>query len=138
MTTPAQRPGYRSIGNRPTNGNRLTRQVTEVTEVTDISGPPTGDRRAELTALLAQLAHVLTAEQTEPAAARTTRAMPERVLLTPEEAGEQLGVGRTTVYALMKSGDLESVQIGRLRRIPTGAIQDYAASLINHTRRLSA
>lgn len=135
MTTAAQRPGYRSIGNRPTIGNRLTSEVTAVTAVTDTSG---GDRRAELTALLAQLAQVLTAEQPEPAAARTARTMPERVLLTPEEAGEQLGVGRTTVYALMKSGDLESVQIGRLRRIPASAIQDYATSLINHTRRLSA
>lgn len=52
----------------------------------------------------------------------------QTVLLTLEEASERLGIGRTTVYALIKSGALESVQIGRLRRIPTSAVHAYAAA----------
>jgi excisionase family DNA binding protein len=40
-----------------------------------------------------------------------------RLLLTPEEAAKVLRVGRTTVYALMKSGVLRPVHIGRSCRI---------------------
>lgn len=40
------------------------------------------------------------------------------LLLRPEKAAELLSVGRTTVYALMRSGALRSVRVGTLRRIP--------------------
>ena len=94
------------------------------------------DRSTEIAATLAKLASLLAdQEQDEPAPPapdRTVRAMPERVLLTVEEAAEQLGVGRTTAYALVRSGELDSVQIGRLRRIPKDAINDYAARLIQY------
>ena len=40
-----------------------------------------------------------------------------RLLLTPERAAERLDVGRTTVYGLLATGELESVRIGRSRRI---------------------
>ncbi|HEX9334443.1 MAG TPA: helix-turn-helix domain-containing protein, partial [Pseudonocardiaceae bacterium] len=43
--------------------------------------------------------------------------MPERVLLTVEEAAKRLGIGRTTAFALVKTGEIVSVQIGRLRRV---------------------
>lgn len=46
----------------------------------------------------------------------------DKVLLTVEEAAEALSIGRTKVYELMGSGLLESVSIGRCRRIPAGAI----------------
>ena len=39
------------------------------------------------------------------------------LLLTPEEAAEVLRVGRTTVYALMKAGELHAVHIGRSCRL---------------------
>ena len=45
----------------------------------------------------------------------------ERIVLTVEEAAERLGVGRTLMYALVRSGDIESIAIGRLRRIPLDA-----------------
>ena len=48
-----------------------------------------------------------------------------RILLTPEEAAKRLSVGRTTVYELMGSGQLDSVTIGRSRRIPTDALNEF-------------
>jgi excisionase family DNA binding protein len=92
----------------------------------------------DLATLLAQLAHALAEQQHRPTAPeQSTRIPPERVLLTPEEAGERLGIGRTTVYALIKAGELDSVQIGRLRRIPVTAIQQYAARLIAQARHIA-
>ena len=52
-----------------------------------------------------------------------------RPLLTVDEAAEQLGVGRTLLYELVNSGELESVRIGRLRRIPAAAIAVYVDHL---------
>lgn len=52
-----------------------------------------------------------------------------RTLLSVEEAARRLSVGRTTMFGLLKSGAVTSVQIGRLRRIPVTALADYAASL---------
>ena len=44
------------------------------------------------------------------------------LLLTVEQAAHQFGIGRTTVFALLKSGELESIPLGRLRRIPAECI----------------
>ena len=52
-----------------------------------------------------------------------------RALLTVEEAAERLSLGRTTVFQLLKTGALKSVRIGRLRRIPTDALDEYTRSL---------
>lgn len=87
---------------------------------------------AQLAATLASLAAMLAEQEIpEPAApAAPVRKMPDRVLLTVEEAAEQLGIGRTKTYALVKAGEIETVQIGRLRRVPKAAIEDYANRLI--------
>jgi excisionase family DNA binding protein len=53
-----------------------------------------------------------------------------QLLFTPEHAGAKLDVGRTTVYALMASGELQSVKIGRCRRIPAAALQAYVERLV--------
>jgi excisionase family DNA binding protein len=53
----------------------------------------------------------------------------EPLLLTPEEAAEVLRVGRTTVYALMKSGDLHAVHIGRSCRLSRAELQRYVDHL---------
>ena len=52
-----------------------------------------------------------------------------RIMLTVEQAAESIGIGRTTMFALLKSGEVESVRVGRLRRIPVTAIDDYLAKL---------
>jgi excisionase family DNA binding protein len=53
-----------------------------------------------------------------------------RLMLTAEQTADALRIGRTTVFALVKSGELESVKIGRLRRIPADAVEAYAARLL--------
>ncbi len=53
----------------------------------------------------------------------------ERQLLTPEEVADVLHIGRTRVYELLYSGEIRSVKIGRLRRIPVDAVHQYIASL---------
>ena len=52
-----------------------------------------------------------------------------RQMLTVEQAAEVLGLGRTTMFALIKSGEIESVRIGFLRRVPADAIDAYLARL---------
>ncbi len=52
-----------------------------------------------------------------------------RLLYTVEEAGLLLGVKRTTMYQLMRSGALASVQVGRLRRLRHNDLVAFAASL---------
>jgi excisionase family DNA binding protein len=52
-----------------------------------------------------------------------------RLLLTVEQAAQRLGIGRTLMYALVRDGNVESVQIGRLRRIPADALARYVDQL---------
>ncbi len=51
------------------------------------------------------------------------------LLLTTAEAAELLGVSRTTVYELLNAGQLESIRIGRSRRIPRAALVAYVDRL---------
>jgi excisionase family DNA binding protein len=53
-----------------------------------------------------------------------------RDLLSVEAAAERLSIGRTTMYALLKRGEITSIRIGRLRRIPTTALTTYTTRLI--------
>jgi excisionase family DNA binding protein len=54
----------------------------------------------------------------------------EQLLFTPEQAATKLATGRTTVYALMASGELRSVKIGRSRRVPVAALEEYVGRLV--------
>ncbi|MEU7601499.1 excisionase family DNA-binding protein [Streptomyces sp. NPDC040724] len=54
---------------------------------------------------------------------------PTLVLLTVEEAARRLRIGRTLCFRLVGTGELESVPIGRLRRIPPDAVDAYVARL---------
>jgi excisionase family DNA binding protein len=56
-------------------------------------------------------------------------ALENRLLLKVEQAAERLGLGRTIVWGLVTSGEIESVKIGRSRRIPTEALGAYVAKL---------
>jgi excisionase family DNA binding protein len=52
-----------------------------------------------------------------------------RLLLRPEEVAQALNVGRSTVFELLRTGELRSVKIGALRRIPTDALAEYVDGL---------
>ena len=51
------------------------------------------------------------------------------LVLTVEEAADRLGVGRTLMYSLVSSGAIESVRIGRLRRVPADALVTFLDEL---------
>jgi excisionase family DNA binding protein len=53
----------------------------------------------------------------------------EKLLLSPEEAAEVLGVGRSRLYDLIRRRDLVSVRIGKSRRIPVAALKAYVNRL---------
>ena len=55
--------------------------------------------------------------------------MSVRLLLTPTEAAEALGIGRSKLYELMRADLVESVLIGAARRIPEDALQAYVQRL---------
>ncbi|MEU2083138.1 excisionase family DNA-binding protein [Streptomyces albus] len=59
------------------------------------------------------------------------------VLLTVEEAARRLSIGRTLCYRLIRTGELESVPVGRLRRVPAAAVDEYATRL-RQTHRTAA
>ncbi|MGH3686942.1 MAG: helix-turn-helix domain-containing protein [Pseudonocardiaceae bacterium] len=94
----------------------------------------TDTRTTEIAALLARLGQLMSQDQRDEVPQQPIRPLPERVLLTVEEAAEQLGIGRTLVYKLIANGEIESIRIGRLRRVPAAAIQDYANQPVNGNR----
>jgi excisionase family DNA binding protein len=55
----------------------------------------------------------------------------ERVLLTAEEVADALHIGRCTVYDLIRTGQLQSFKIGKLRRIPVDAVHDYTRRMLD-------
>jgi len=56
---------------------------------------------------------------------------PRRLLLTVEEAAERIGICRSSMFKLIRQGKVESVKVGRLRRVTPAAVEDFV-------RRLSA
>jgi len=57
----------------------------------------------------------------------------EHIVLTVEQAAKRLNIGRTLMYELVTTGVVESVHIGRLRRVPLQALTNYVAKLMNST-----
>lgn len=53
----------------------------------------------------------------------------ERLLYTTEEAASALGVGVTKMKDLISSGEVNSVKVGRLRRIPVSSLREYVQVL---------
>ena len=47
------------------------------------------------------------------------------LLLTPTEAARRLSLARSTLYELVLTGEIDSIKIGRSRRIPVDALTDY-------------
>jgi excisionase family DNA binding protein len=57
-----------------------------------------------------------------------------RLLYKPEDAAELLSIGRTLMYDLIKSGQVDSVKVGRRRLVPAEALTSY----VDHLRAVSA
>jgi excisionase family DNA binding protein len=55
--------------------------------------------------------------------------MSDERLLTIEQAAERLQIGRTFAYGLIQRGELASIKLGRARRIPVQAIDEYVIRL---------
>lgn len=55
--------------------------------------------------------------------------MDEKRLLTIPEAALRLGIGRSHAYIYVLRGDLESVKLGRSRRVPVEAIDAFVERL---------
>ncbi len=53
----------------------------------------------------------------------------EKLLLTAQEAGQLLGISRAKIYTLIMSAEIESVTIGKSRRIPRDAVSAYVEHL---------
>ena len=52
-----------------------------------------------------------------------------QLMLPPAEAARVIGVGRTTLYALMRDGQVRAVKIGRRTLISIAELERYVASL---------
>ncbi len=60
--------------------------------------------------------------------ADTVRTIDVVPLLVPiEEAARVLAVGRSTLYELIAAGELETVHIGRCRRVPVESLRKFVA-----------
>jgi excisionase family DNA binding protein len=53
----------------------------------------------------------------------------DALLMTPEEAARVLRVGRTTIYGLIKVGELRPVHIGRSCRLARAELERYVNRL---------
>lgn len=52
-----------------------------------------------------------------------------RLMLTIPEAARRLSIGRSFIYRLIVAGELETVQLGRLRRVPFDCLIEYVDRL---------
>ncbi len=71
-----------------------------------------------------------TAKRSAPTRQRAGPPMTDPMLHSPVEAGKVLGIGRSSLYLLMQSGELAPIRIGRSRRIPVTALDE----LVNRLR----
>jgi excisionase family DNA binding protein len=56
--------------------------------------------------------------------------MADEILLRVSEAARRLGIGRSLMYRLLFDGQVTSVKIGRSRRIPVGALEEFVRTKV--------
>jgi excisionase family DNA binding protein len=49
----------------------------------------------------------------------------DRLLYSVTEAARLLGVGRTYMFRLIAAGEIESIKVGKLRKVPCDALGRY-------------
>lgn len=65
----------------------------------------------------------------------TTTENSERLLYTIDEAAAALSISRTKLYEILAGHEIESVHIGRSRKIPADALRTYVERLRTTTNR---
>ncbi|MPZ51027.1 MAG: helix-turn-helix domain-containing protein [Dehalococcoidia bacterium] len=55
--------------------------------------------------------------------------MDDKLLLTVDEAAQRLGIGRSHAYIYVLRGEIPSVKLGRSRRVPLEALQEFIEKL---------
>jgi excisionase family DNA binding protein len=53
------------------------------------------------------------------------------ILVSVADAAQMLSIGRTAAWELVRKRKIKSVKIGRTRRVPIAAIQDYIERLMD-------
>jgi excisionase family DNA binding protein len=61
-------------------------------------------------------------------ATASNRTSEPELAVSPAEAARRSGLGRTTIYAAMKAGDLKSIKIGARRLIMVDALKSWLTS----------
>ncbi len=56
--------------------------------------------------------------------------MTDEILLSVSEAARRLGIGRSLLYRLMLEGQVMSVKIGRSRRVPVWALEQFVKTKV--------
>ena len=56
------------------------------------------------------------------------------LLVSVEEAAGLLGIGRTTVYEMIRRGDVRPIRIGRCVRIPQRELEAFVQRLVGESR----
>jgi excisionase family DNA binding protein len=56
------------------------------------------------------------------------------ILVTVDELAAMLSIGRTAAWELVRKRKINSVKIGRTRRVPVSAIQEYVEQLLDDVR----
>jgi excisionase family DNA binding protein len=51
----------------------------------------------------------------------------EALTLTPQQAATKLGIGRASMYALLRQGRVPSVRLGRIYRVPVRVLEEMLA-----------
>lgn len=59
-------------------------------------------------------------------------------MLRVEEGAGLIRVSRSKMFELIKSGEIRSVKIGRSRRIPASALDEYVARLLDEQAKVAA
>ena len=49
----------------------------------------------------------------------------ERMLYRPAEAAEAIGVSRSRVYELINSGEIPSIKVGGVKRVPVDRLREW-------------
>jgi excisionase family DNA binding protein len=60
---------------------------------------------------------------------------PSRLVLTVREAADQLRISEAAMWRLIAADQLRTVKIGRCRRIPAAALEDYISRLMEASER---